>query len=206
MKQCGLAQTLYSNDYNGFIVIIRAVATGMTVETEYTNEYGNSCWFATLMNEGHLPVGGKVQVCPSGKAPTSEETAEGYGMYHNWASAKGHIYNPSLFTVAASNSFVGINTKAMKNASSNGIIFDSTNKDDSGKQTFWLNNENAKGTASARHSGKMNVAFADGHCESLSAQSYYDNYFKDNSDSAYATRKVWYYSEVEGDGSYKYFQ
>ncbi len=204
MKQCGLAQTLYSNDYNGFLVIIRNT-TGLTLETEYTNDYGNSCWFATLMNEGHLPVGGKVHVCPSGKAPTSDETAEGYGMYHNWASAKGHIYKPSLFTVATGNTFIGINTKAMQNAASTGIIFDSNDKSN-GKQTFWLNNENAVGTAVARHGGKMNIAFADGHCESLDPKGFYENYFKNNSDSAYSTRTVWFYCENDSDTTHKYLQ
>ena len=202
LKQCGLAQMLYSDDNDGFIVIYR-VHTGLTIETEYTNAYGNSCWFATLMNEGHLPVGGKVHYCPSGIAPASDESAEGYGMYHNWANARGHIYNPSIFSVASGNGFIAINTKSMKNAASTGIIFDSNNYKDSGKQTFWLNNDNAQGTPVARHGGKINITFADGHCESLTPNEYFNNHFKDNPDSAYATRTAWYYCDNDSDTAVK---
>ena len=170
LKNCGSLMLMYGNDYRGIMPLVYNFKDSVTNKDRYT-------WADSLINTGYLArtLEPKIVSCPelTSLSVRSDGTMNGYVQriygISNSCNTDSSYYRLGIGAgTATTKSF--LNSKAVKNSSKLMLMMDSAyNLADPSK--YWQIYLVMKGGTAAphfRHSGKLNLAFLDGHAGSLS--------------------------------------
>ena len=166
--------TFYSNDNNGFIVTYLSGLQGTAgyMVAQGTNErYAAASWADVLCAQGYVKHNNKTLACPSGGISNSgtlvgtSRGASAMDLVYGASTAIG--YFQTSFIMLSSNNIRGIDTKRIFNPSQTFLVADSqicTLKGLTNVQHYGIT-KTGEGTGSMvqRHSGKIQMNFADGH-------------------------------------------
>ena len=160
LKTNMLMMTMYANDYDEIMPLYNATLVPGTA----------SSWADTLIAAGTMKVSGTM-LCPS--QPSTDKPVLDGGIRYNliygtwWESQQSWCF-PDISVTNTGDTFRGITTKGMKNASKFIVLSDSYCSDAAYKnQTFLLRGTATNHNAHAKHGGRMNVAVADGSVTQL---------------------------------------
>lgn len=164
LKQCGLGMVMYSDDFNGY-----ARLYGSTTGVNYDGMTVITFWADHLGYGKYLEVRSKNLCCPAGK-PSSimagTRNFETYGAFDPQKTANNATHNLfnnriSVFTTSPELHFLVLRQVKIP---ASGILFaDSVTT--AGLQSAVCYRTMTAASASARHGGKVNCAFMDGHAE-----------------------------------------
>ena len=212
LKQCVQAQQMYAGDSDGLIAMINKN------KSADDPAIGRSTWMGALISFKYTTSTPSLFCCPSRPGESSQmggdgEIYYGYGMYSRniGSDLSQTMYYRPIYVGPATGTLTHayLNTKPIVNASTVGIIFDNWGNSSNVPQRqchaldrSWLN----FAAPSARHSGRISIAFADGHTAALTpAQFYADCYRYNTRDYNHTTNKNWFYFYNDAPGAYTYF-
>ncbi len=165
LKQCGVGAVMYSNDNDDTIIL---KGSDDSIHTLLRVLTGNSS--TAPFAESNIPViSVKTASCPSMSTPGWD------GQTYNDKAVYGVAYNPKAQPPSlggdmattlpnASNTSTVINTSSLKSSSSM-LLFTDTEGSNTQKDRYNWTADPAM--PSFRHSGMVNMVFADGHAEAL---------------------------------------
>ena len=185
LKSSASMMTFYSNDNNGFIVTYLSGLQGTAgyMVAQGTNErYAAASWADVLCAQGYVKHNNKTLACPSGGISNSgtlvgtSRNSSAMDLVYGASTANG--YFQTSFIMLSSNNIRGIDTKRISNTSQTFLVADSqicTLKDLTNVQHYGIT-KTGSGTGSMvqRHSGKIQMNFADGHAEGYSGKEFRD--------------------------------
>ena len=158
-KQIALAAAMYSDDHNG--ILIMSLLSGLS--------WNRPTWYDAMAYLKYLPDGGAAASCPAASKPTKNANNSYQDIYG--VNCTCNALAPGVFASTTNDTATWgeqrcYNLKAVKNPSQGIYAMDSATTD--GTQTYSIVITNAAGgKACARHGGRINGDFVDGHAESL---------------------------------------
>ncbi len=188
LKQINLGFTMYAGDYNGGIMTAFYGSDGGGTFYPYTLIYGTGKW--TGMNPwvdlGYLPFDASdgfnlgssaaLGTCPSATPRTEGNIGEYcYGATIDWRLVNTDVLATPAAPAGQYNGYYYVlNTSAAKDPSRNVTIADSSLAN--GQQYSVLHAwSTSYGILGARHNGKGNIGFIDGHVQATSGQELADS-------------------------------
>ena len=161
-KQISLAAVSYMDDYNGFLRSAGTSGVSVNHVTEPAN--GKMGWNAALVYNKYLPYSLPLFRCPVNSRFNRENNADASLWYSYGAFYAGDGYlklKGSEFMKAGASKVILVACS---------WVMDGNH----GSPIFRLNNSNTASTSAGRvhlaHNKKANIAFADGHAESVAYQ------------------------------------
>lgn len=205
LKSSASMMTFYSNDNNGFIVTYLSGLQGTAgyMVAQGTNEnYAAASWADVLCAQGYVKHNNKTLACPSGGISNSgtlvgtSRNASAMDLVYGASTAYG--YFQTSFIMLSSNNIRGIDTKRISNTSQTFLVADSqicTLKDLTNVQHYGIT-KTGEGTGSMvqRHSGKIQMNFADGHAGGYSGKEFRDIMSRNSKD--YTTGEFKFYKKA----------
>ena len=176
LKQCGTAFQLYSDDYNGIVIMMAEEGSTFPFWVSTPKYFQSGTRPLPLVTQY---IGDKSAECPSNRN-TIAASAGNYGRYGHYAVPWCHQYhpdsktNPTAFAIGPFNASKGMIIKTMNlNSPTECLLFtdaactvsgaSQANQWESIAWFGWTGNN----LVDFRHGGRLNVAFADGHAASL---------------------------------------
>ena len=211
LKQCVQSQQMYAGDNDGFIAMYNRNKAADDPAVNRTT------WMGTLISFKYAPSNPAIFGCPSRPGESTPLAGGdgniyyGYGMYSRGTlgtNLSQTLYHRPIYVGEASGTMTHsfVNTKPIRNASTVGLLFDNFyrghNVQCHALDRSWLN----FGAPSARHTGRIGIAFADGHSAALTPNSFYGDCYRYNTkDYNHISQKTWFYFYEDSDNSYTYF-
>ena len=161
LKQLGSAFAMYADDNKGILL----VSPG-TVHN--TNAMFQNYWSGHMVGAGYIPENSGMLSCPSisSSVDMSQTNHLRYMPVYGMIMPDGYISTTSPIR-AYSGNIKGINTKAIKNASSFILAGDSYSA--TYKQFVQLTTSHTNGAMQLRHSDRAQFTFADAHAAAARA-------------------------------------
>jgi len=168
-KQCQLAHVMYAMDNNDFYMMYYDSAANSLGKRICT-------WADWMVYFNYLALKDRSACCPVQEPDPIEPTSVSYykQQYTYGVPHDGNSVKATVLCSVTGGRFA--NGKIPSNPTCFPYLFDTLNMGTSKQNHLWSPNYNAGYDASrihARHGNKINVAFLDGHCESLVGPSVY---------------------------------
>lgn len=166
LKQGMLASFGYADD-NNYMVPGYVVAG---TQANHNDKGGSFGWIVPLIYGKYLEDNSTIARCPSATTEEAKVTIDSIEIYGSTSdSGGGHLSTAGsrMIFSAINNSLRGYNFAAAPSPTGVAWIMDS--QDENGKQARWVQpmyDTFSSQNASARHSGRINVGWVDGHCTS----------------------------------------
>ena len=159
LKQSGLSMTLYSNDFDGFMLLY---------SQHDRNGVTKYSWADGMETLGYLKENPQVAHCPSIDEPLkkvgTDYMSQIYGAYVYRPNQNLYNLNCNVYSSDYSQRF--LNLKKVHRHASLSVLADSL--ENTGHQSNAISRAGGDDYHDARHNKKVNLVFADGHAEGLS--------------------------------------
>ena len=192
-------QLIYANDNNEMIAMFSSASKPANAKYAQT-------WTGVLINFNYAPDNLKMFSCPSRDSEANDLNTNQiecvFGMFsaeENRTSQQTLYQNRSIESTPIAGNFsnYAYNVGAMSNPSNDIVIMDNANFNTSLKQYFIMTRTWGRGTAYAAHSGRIAMAFADGHADTLNGHAMKALVSASNSDYWEGKGILWF----NGDGT-----
>ena len=173
LKSCGQAAMLYADDQKEYLPL-------MVLRTPPSWSYYS--WADHMIYTGYLPAGGRVAVCPSAAGSEPKADAAISDCYGAIGDVNCYLQTNSAFVsekgVGVSGNFRYLNLRRLKKSSSTFYLADSYNAATLRQSSmFGLGNSGTQ-HAHARHQGRINSVFTDGHAAALQKEQWVGKTFE----------------------------
>ncbi len=182
LKQCGQGMLFYAGDFEGMIPMRNQVrAENDNFELPGLSGLGRYSWADCLRTFGYLPHNRSLFQCPSRVEPITTD-GDGawkyiYGIYSQPETYSGGlttIYRGQRYLRDAATDTRILNTRPVVHPSMCMIAVDSLRTNTTPiAQVYCIFKGSIAGAPAARHSGRMNLNYVDGHVSSLAPAEYF---------------------------------